>query len=103
MACMYNLFNRVPNGMKIMVEHISEHLKSQGKSLVTEEENTPKNPVHYVTVSNVLHKLTRQQVSQTTFKKFDACVVFCSLCWSSRINTTNFWPSLSITTSVLSK
>ncbi|GAU90405.1 hypothetical protein RvY_02825 [Ramazzottius varieornatus] len=49
MECMYNLFNRVPNGMKIMVEHISEYLKSQGKSLVTEEENTPKNPVLYVT------------------------------------------------------
>lgn len=50
MACMYKLFNRVPDGMKTMLNHISEHLKNQGKDLVTEDDNVPKNPVHYVTV-----------------------------------------------------
>ena len=50
MACMYKLFNRVPDGMKTMLNHISEHLKNQGKDLVTEDDNVQKNPVHFVTV-----------------------------------------------------
>lgn len=38
LACMYKLFNRVPDGLKTMVDCVSAYLKEQGKALVTEDE-----------------------------------------------------------------
>lgn len=49
---MYKLFNRVPDGTKTMLSHIKDYLSNQGKDIVTEDENAPKNPVQFVTVSS---------------------------------------------------
>lgn len=38
LACMYKLFNRVPDGLKTMVDCVSQYLREQGRALVTEEE-----------------------------------------------------------------
>uniref|UniRef100_A0A671SFU9 Cullin 3b n=1 Tax=Sinocyclocheilus anshuiensis TaxID=1608454 RepID=A0A671SFU9_9TELE len=47
LACMYKLFNRVPNGLKTMCECMSSYLREQGKALVSEE-GEGKNPVDYI-------------------------------------------------------
>ncbi|KAK7576562.1 hypothetical protein V9T40_012848 [Parthenolecanium corni] len=38
-ACMYKLFSRVPDGLKIMSECVSKYLREQGKSLVQEDDS----------------------------------------------------------------
>ncbi|XKL66368.1 hypothetical protein PGB90_009788 [Kerria lacca] len=38
-ACMYKLFSRVPDGLKIMSDCVSKYLREQGKSLVQEDDS----------------------------------------------------------------
>lgn len=46
LARMYGLFARVPDGLKTIVDCVSNYLREQGKSLVKEDEDT--NPITYV-------------------------------------------------------
>lgn len=46
LARMYSLFARVPDGLKTIVDCVSNYLREQGKSLVKEDEDT--NPITYV-------------------------------------------------------
>lgn len=47
-ACMYKLFSRVPDGLKIMSECVSKYLREQGKSLVQEDDSC--NAISFVQV-----------------------------------------------------
>lgn len=47
LACMYKLFNRVPEGLKTMADCVSSYLREQGKALVAEEEGG-KNAITFV-------------------------------------------------------
>lgn len=59
LACMYKVLSRVSDGLKTLAECISQHLREQGKALVTEEEGG-KNAITFVQVStHIQHLLTR--------------------------------------------
>ena len=51
LLCMYNLFNRVTDGLNTMCSCISAHLREQGRSLVTEQEGgSGKNAITFIQV-----------------------------------------------------
>lgn len=50
LACMYKLFSRVPDGLKTMVECVSQYLREQGRALVTEEEGGKGDALTFVKV-----------------------------------------------------
>lgn len=50
-ACMYKLFSRVPDGMKIMSDCVSKYLREQGKALVQEDDSGGTNAILFVQVS----------------------------------------------------
>lgn len=47
---MYKLFSRVPDGLKTMVECVSQYLREQGRALVTEEEGGKGDALTFVKV-----------------------------------------------------
>ena len=49
LACMYKLFSRVADGIKVMCSCISQYLREQGKALVSED-GEQKNAITFVQV-----------------------------------------------------
>ena len=49
LACMFKVLSRVSDGLKTLADCISQHLREQGKALVTEEEGG-KNAIVFVQV-----------------------------------------------------
>ncbi|XP_065202116.1 cullin-3-B [Planococcus citri] len=47
-ACMYKLFSRVPDGLKIMSDCVSKYLREQGKALVQEDDAGATNAILFV-------------------------------------------------------
>ncbi len=54
LCCMYKLFCRVSNGLKVIITCVSAYLREQGKALVTEEEGSKGDAVFFVQVNHVL-------------------------------------------------
>lgn len=48
--CMYKLFLRVPDGLKIMSNCVSKYLREQGKALVQEDDSGGTNAILFVQV-----------------------------------------------------
>lgn len=51
LACMYNVLARVQDGLSMLAECVSHHLRDQGKALVQEEEGG-RNAIAFVQVRN---------------------------------------------------
>ena len=52
LGCMYRLFKRVKNGLKMMCDAVSTYLRQHGEAIVSEyEEFEGKNPVDFIQVS----------------------------------------------------
>ena len=49
LACMYNVLDRVADGLATLTECVSKHLREQGKALV-QDEDAGKNAIAYVQV-----------------------------------------------------
>lgn len=59
---MYKLFSRVPDGLKTMVECVSQYLREQGRALVTEEEGGKGDALTFVKVIFFLRYLKSESV-----------------------------------------
>lgn len=62
LARMFRLFNRVPEGLKTMVECVSQYLREQGKALVTEEDGGKGDALSFVQVRRSCPPISVQSV-----------------------------------------
>jgi len=58
LACMYKLFSRVADGLKIMSGCVSKYLREQGESLVREDDSG--NAISFVQVLSLLYELYKR-------------------------------------------
>ena len=56
LRCMYKLLSRVPDGLRTTSSCVSQHLREEGKSLVTEDEGGA-NALNFVQVTKFGHKV----------------------------------------------